>query len=56
MFCNKFHIFCILGAFYSFGMDSGSLLKDVVGPLEVNIRLSFDGWLSNEQSCHISFF
>ena len=44
--------------FYSlrYGIDSGSLLRIVMGPVEVYIRLSFDGWLFHGQSCHVSYF
>ena len=36
-------------AFYSlrYGMDCSSLLKVVMGPVEVKIRLSFAVWLSH---------
>jgi len=37
-------------------MDSGSLLKAIMGPVEVKILLSLGGWLSHGQSCHISYF
>ena len=37
-------------------MDSGSLLKAIMGPVEVKILLSLGGWLSHRQSCHISYF
>ena len=49
---------CISGPFFSFcyGMDSGSLLKAKMGPVEVKILLSLSGWLSHGQSCHISYF
>ena len=38
------------------GMDSGSLLKAVIGTVEVLTLISFGGWLSKGQSCHISYF
>ena len=47
-------IYCYM--FTIFGMDSGSLLKAIMGPVEVNILLSLGGWLSYGQSCHIPFF
>ena len=37
-------------------MDPGSLLKAIMGPVEVKILLSLGGWLSHGQSCHISYF
>ena len=37
-------------------MKSGSLLKAEMGHVEIKIQLSFDGWLSNGQSCQISYF
>ena len=37
-------------------MDSGSLLKAIMGPVEVKILLSLGGWLSHGQSCHNSYF
>ena len=37
-------------------MGSGSLLKAIMGPVEVKILLSLGGWLSHGQSCHISYF
>ena len=33
-------------------MDTGSLLKAIIGPVEVKILLSLGGWLSHGQSCH----
>ena len=45
-------------AFYSFryGLDSGSLLKAIMGPVEVKILLSLGGRLSHGQSRHIYYF
>ena len=39
-----------------YGMDSGSLLKVIMGPVEVKILLSFGRWLFHGQSCQISYF
>ena len=36
-------------------VNSGSLLNAVMGPVDVMIRLSFGGWLSHRQFCHIYF-
>ena len=49
--------FGILKAFNNFcyGMDSGLLFKAVMRPNEIQVRMSFDGWLSHGQSCHILF-
>ena len=45
--------FCISGIYWK---ESGVLLKDVMGHVEVFYLLSFDGWLTHGQSCHISYF
>ena len=37
-------------------MDSSSLLKALMGPVEVLIQLSLGVWLSHGQSCRISYF
>ena len=37
-------------------MDPGSLLKAIMGPVEVKMLLSLGGWLSHDKSCLISYF